>query len=152
MLLKPWSYPSLLRWKQMIWVGFGVFVVGLAFWYEKNVASLSWYALLVWGILLAIGSWEVFTTPLWTVDPSCKRVSRQRLFQFVSWSFEDVRFVFSPLLHKTWEGKPRVAYFFGIEENHVFWKVGVLSEKEYIFLQEIAKQFHIPVEVRDEAS
>ncbi|MFN4215856.1 MAG: hypothetical protein ACK4HQ_00430 [Brevinematales bacterium] len=152
MLLKSWSYPNLLRWKQLMWVGLGVLWGALAFWYERNVVHLSWYSWLVWVVLLGMGLWEVFTTPLWTLDPSCKLVSRRWLCRFVSWSFDEVSFVFSPFLHKTWQGKSFCSYFFGIEVNNMCWKVGVLSEKDYALLREMARQFHIPIEVRDEVS
>ncbi|MFN3660203.1 MAG: hypothetical protein ACK4TN_03065 [Brevinematales bacterium] len=152
MLLKSWSYPHLLRWKQLMWEGLGVLVGVLAFWYKKNEMNFSWYALLVWVVLLGMGLWEVLTTPMWTLDPSCKRVSCRRLFHCFAWSFDEVIFVFSPFLHKTWQGKSFFSYFFGIEVNNIFWKVGVLSEKDYVLLREMARQFHIPLEVRDEIS
>lgn len=130
MFLKSWSYPRDLRLKQVLWVGWCFFMVGLFLWYSQHVSPPAGFVIIGWGVVLILGLWSVFSTPLWIISPRVGQIRYHLFFRFFSWGFHEVRFLFFPLEKKTGRGKSPMYTFSRLKRK-------VLLSLWGLFLREI---------------
>ncbi|MCX7883060.1 MAG: hypothetical protein N2314_07555 [Brevinematales bacterium] len=151
MFLNIWVYPRGIWIRQIGWGALILLVIVMGVWYAKEV-SFSPVAGIGWGIIFCLELWSVWSTPVWVVDPVRLWVSRRVFVKTERWSFQDVKFLFWYVEQKDWRGKRSFSYLFGIELKGSPCVVGIIQEKEYAQLKEIAHHCQIAMEVRHETS
>ncbi|URA09473.1 hypothetical protein [Thermospira aquatica] len=148
MLLKPFLYPSFLLHKRVLWLGLSGFIVFLGIWYSLAVSVPSFFILFVWGIILFLGLWSVFSTPLWIFSPRTKTITRLHFFQTRRWDFQEIQLTFLLIEHKDWQNRLSVYYLLTLRDPVDSYVIGFLNAKEIDVIQSLANHYHIPLEVK----
>ncbi len=149
MLLKPFRHPASLRPRQILWVVFSVFLIVLGTWYSLAVTVPSLFILLGWGLILCLGLWSVFSTPLWTFSPQNKTITQAYLFHKRTWDFKEIQFILFPIEHKNWQNHIALSYLLTINDGSEMYIIGLLNPRELSLIQSLGQHYHIPLEVKE---